>query len=71
MNDTEELVLGYFELTNKDSLRSFFSQSDFFKEYRFPINVCPTFNNPFVFPDISCCNCQSIKHSTLEEPDWF
>lgn len=72
VNDEREIVLGFFELTSIDILRQFVTGGSFSDFFKFPINICPTLENPFVgFPDPACCNCQLIRNATLERPPWF
>lgn len=71
VNDPSETVLGYFELTNTDSLRTYITEGEIFKEYQFTTLVCPStfrFNNQFYR---ECCNCELIEGATLNRPSWF
>ncbi len=71
VNDPAETVLGYFELTNTDSLRTFITEGEIFQDYQFTTLVCPSpfrFNNQFFR---ECCNCELIEGATLERPSWF
>lgn len=68
LNDPEEVVLGYFELANTDSLRGFFTESDFTNFYKFPNNVCADLANPFARNVRFCCACQLIENANLNRP---
>ncbi len=71
VNDETEVVLGYFELTNIDSLRTFITAGSLSTEYTFPIRVCPGtffFTREFF---IECCNCERIEKASLVRPEWF
>ena len=71
VNDEKEVVLGYFELSNTDSLRAFVTGGELFDVYKFTTRVCPVIGNPFTRFFRECCDCQRIDNSTLDRPSWF
>lgn len=72
VNDPEEVILGYFELSHTDVLRQFVSANSLGNIYRFPTNVCPTLLNPFNSSFFrECCGCLRIENATLDRPSWF
>lgn len=72
VNDPQEIVLGYFEVSNTDSLRGFITEGDLVNFYQFPTNYCIMFNDPFSRNNRECCNCRLIKEElTLDRPSWW
>lgn len=63
VNDPEEVVLGYFELSYSDIRRQFVTANQLAPFHKFPTNACPT--------GLACCNCPRIDNSTLVRPSWF
>lgn len=71
VNDESEMVLGYFELMNTDSLRGYTNAAELSTDYVFPVRVCPGtffFTNEFFR---ECCNCERIDNASLVRPEWF
>jgi len=69
INDTSELVLGYFEVTRVDTARSFTFPSEHIRETRaFNIPCLNNFQSPM---DDRCCDCRSIPGATTEAPYWL
>ncbi len=69
--DETEMVLGYFELLQTDSLRSYVTKIDLDPFYRFTEQVCPN-AMMFIFPFAGeCCDCERIENSSLERPVWW
>lgn len=68
-----EVVLGYFELTNTDSLRGFVTKGDFFEFYKFTSNTCSDILNPTATNARACCNCHIIdrERNTTVRPSWW
>ena len=71
VTNPEEIVLGYFEVSNIDSLRGFVTEGDFNDFYLFPKNVCEDANNPFSRNGRFCCNCTLLENVSLERPSWW
>lgn len=68
MEDPEELVLGFFEVSAIDTIRTFVRPTDFEGEYEFLQYCKNTFPDRYT-PD--CCECLLIDGSTTERPDYF
>ncbi len=68
MEDPEELVLGFFEVSSIDTIRTFVRPTDFEGKYEFLQYCKNTFPDRFT-PD--CCECLLIEGSTIERPDYF
>lgn len=67
INDENEIVLGYFEATAVDTIRTFSFKQDF------PDVTIPSF---CTYGDVgrgeqACCNCLLLKNSTTERPDYW
>ena len=67
VNDESEIVLGYFEATAVDTVRTFSFKQDF------PDITIPAF---CTYGDVArgeqaCCNCLLLDNSTLERPDYW
>ncbi len=71
VTNPEEIVLGYFEVSNVDSLRGFVSKGDFNEFYLFTENVCEDSSNPFSRNGRFCCNCTLLENASLERPSWW
>ena len=71
INDEKEVVLGYFELSNTDSLRAFVNIVELYSVFKFTTNVCPTAGNPFALFIRECCDCTKVENSSVERPWWF
>jgi len=71
INDPNQVVLGYFELSNTDSLRGFITEGDFFDFYKFTSNVCEDAGNPFAQNQRACCFCTIIDNGTTIRPEWW
>ena len=71
VNDPEEMVLGYFELTHTDSLRAYITAGELSNDFKFPTLVCPTSSSSFFEFFRECCDCTRIENSTLNRPAWF
>lgn len=69
VDDTEEIVLGYFEVTSTDSLRLFVTEGDIRSVYRFTDRTCP--ERSFRPLSEACCNCLSIENASLDRPSWW
>jgi len=61
LDDSSEEVLGYFELSNIDSLRAFVTEGDFNDFYKFTTNTCEDVANPFA----------TNTNSSLNRPEWW
>ena len=72
-NNPTEVVLGYFELTNTDSLRAFVTKGDFFQFYKFTSNTCADILNPTATNSRACCGCGIIERerNTMVRPSWW
>lgn len=72
VDNPDEIVLGYFEVSNTDSLRAFLTEGDLVDFHQFATNYCATFNDRFSMNRRECCNCQSIDEElTIERPSWW
>ena len=71
INNPEEEVLGYFEVSNTDSLRGFITEFDLQGFYRFTDNACQDSANPFAQNGRFCCFCILLENATLDRPPWW
>ncbi len=71
VNNEEEMVLGYFELVNTDSLRAFVTAGQLSTDYVFPVRVCPGAFFTTRRMDRACCDCLRIENASLVRPEWF
>jgi len=68
VNDPNEQVLGFFEVSSIDTIRTFVRPIDFLDKYTF-IKYCKN-----TFPDRftrDCCECLTIDGSTTVQPDYW
>lgn len=71
VTNPEEIVLGYFEVSNVDSLRNFVTKSSLSDFFLFTENVCTNSSNPFSNNGRFCCDCTRLENSSLERPSWW
>ncbi|MEM6320726.1 MAG: DUF4249 domain-containing protein [Bacteroidota bacterium] len=69
-NDESEIVLGFFEVSNVDSLRTFITSQDIRTLYAFPEETCRA-GNPLNLFERACCNCQLLPDASLDRPAWW
>ncbi|MCB0706165.1 MAG: DUF4249 domain-containing protein [Saprospiraceae bacterium] len=77
--DVEELVLGYFEVSNIDTVRTFVTNSEVDDNVNGFRNYCPAINSysDYLFliytsnpPPDECCSC-GLFDNQIERPDYF
>jgi len=68
VNNPDELVLGYFEVTNIDTVRARVISSEF-KENVNPLSACPQFSRFRWGPE--CCQCLELPDASTERPSWL
>ncbi|MEM6321209.1 MAG: DUF4249 domain-containing protein [Bacteroidota bacterium] len=71
LDNPDEVVLGFFELANTDSLRNFVTEGGFSEFYKFTNNVCADLSNPFANNNRFCCACQRLENATTQRPSWW
>lgn len=71
INDGQEIVLGYFEVSSADTVRNALRPSQV-DEQLFLQPFCPEPGLPFNgMRPLECCNCGRIENSTYQRPPWF
>jgi hypothetical protein len=68
VNDPDETVLGFFEVSAVDTVRTYTNYSDL--SPMVIIDRCPYLNSE-TYNDPPCCNCLSLDHSDTERPYYW